>query len=175
MYFVHIYEYIFARFSPSRFSGSSKCFVPTPGLGSYRAPHVQCVCVRAYAHTYTHVHNHPCQKKEKNWTQENTSVPLRGSVKYNPPRQATSALYILVEHPHPRPLAARMDWCCFYYFKFVRNSLVVLLEALCAPHKQRRHERMRTTCNDCVANMYGDFKTIYGSINLHALVPRTPV
>jgi len=33
-------------------------------LGSHRAAHVQCVCVRACTNTYTHVHSHPPQKKK---------------------------------------------------------------------------------------------------------------
>jgi len=127
------------------FSGPSKSLVPTPGLTSNTLCAV-CVCVCVYTHT--HPRTLPSASKIEK-TQDNTSVfPF---VKNNFPRQATSALFRLVESPHPpsRP-PTRMK-------------------------KLRIHEHMCTPFSDCVADMYygGDVKNTCWCTHLHALVPRT--
>jgi len=67
-------------------------------------------------------------------TQDNTSIPP--SLKNIPPRQATISMHRLVEPPHSSP-PTQMN-------------------------KLRIHERMCTPCNDCVADIHGDFRHTCG-------------
>ena len=82
-----------------------------------------CVCVHTRAPTYT-----PTRVKKRK-SQDNTSCSQS-------PRQATSVLQTLVEHPHTRS-PTQMN-------------------------KLRTHERMCTPCSDCFADMYGDVTNTFG-------------
>jgi len=82
-----------------------------------------CVCVHTRAPTYT-----PTRVKKRK-SQDNTSCSQS-------PRQATSVLQTLVEHPHTRS-PTQMN-------------------------KLRTHERMCTPCSHCVTNMYGDVNNTCG-------------
>jgi len=54
VYFVHVYEYVNAKFSPSGFFRPSGCLIPTPGLATEHPICAVCVCVCIYMHIHPH-------------------------------------------------------------------------------------------------------------------------
>jgi len=87
-----------------------------------------CVCVRIHTNTPTYT---PTRIKNQK-TQDSTFISP--SIKNYHPRQATSALYRLFEHPYP-----------------------------CCPTRMNKlRARMYTPCSNCVADMYCDVKNTCG-------------
>jgi len=70
------------RFSPSGFSGSSKCLVPTPGLTSEYPTCSVCACVRIQAslHTHTFTYTPNLVKKWRNYRQKLLSCHVKNNV-----------------------------------------------------------------------------------------------
>jgi len=69
VYFVHIYKYIYARFGPSGFFGSSRYLVPIPGLTS-SDPRAVCVCVCIFTHIHTRTLPVPSRVKNRQDTRQ---------------------------------------------------------------------------------------------------------
>jgi len=59
VYFVHIYEYMYAEIQSIWILRALQVSRSDPWARIW-LPHVQCVCVCAYTQTHTHVHSNPC-------------------------------------------------------------------------------------------------------------------
>jgi len=86
VYFVHIYEYIYAEISSIRILRALELCHPD-SWAHIQVPHLcsVCLCVRIQTHTPTYI---PTRVKNR---EDTDNTPIFPSVKNNPPRQATSS------------------------------------------------------------------------------------
>jgi len=145
VYFVHIYTYMFAEILSIWILWALQLSRPDSWAHIERPTCSVCVCVRVHTLWRALTYTPTCVKNRK--TQDNTSCSP--SFENTPPRQATSVLYKLVEHPHSRS----PTWM----------------------NKLRTHERMCTPCSDCVTDMYGDVNNTCGMNTSACTGARSPV